>query len=292
MWLLSALVCLWAGFLGAHAASPPTTRPQSESVASSTKAGEANTANAQLAALHAQVTTMKEYHASLLDTVYWALGVTATIAVLLAGFSWFTNFKLYESDKQKLKEDFAAALKRTDAQVEARLNANQVELVKLFDPRIDALATKTSTELGALRAEYVAERETLVKTLESIHRLITSLADDDKENRRRLSLLEATARRIEEHIWEIKGLPVNILITQSQGLESAVAANDEDHVRAVIARMKLTLANTLLPKGEAMPKKILEYIDGCLSTATKIDAIAVSEVRELLRKMKVANDKT
>lgn len=66
-----------------------------------------------------QIATMKEYHSSLLDTVYWALGTVATVAVLLVGFGWFANFKFHEAEKQRLKEDLVASQKEANATLEA-----------------------------------------------------------------------------------------------------------------------------------------------------------------------------
>lgn len=54
--------------------------------------------------LEAQLQTTKDYQGSLLDTVYWALAGVFVIVGLLLGFGWLANFKIYDRDKEVIRE--------------------------------------------------------------------------------------------------------------------------------------------------------------------------------------------
>jgi len=56
--------------------------------------------------LNAQLELMRQYDQRIIATVYWSLGSFITMIVVLVGFSWFTNFKVYERDRDALREGF------------------------------------------------------------------------------------------------------------------------------------------------------------------------------------------
>jgi hypothetical protein len=65
----------------------------------------AATADRQIELLESQLTAIREYNSSLLQTVYWSLGVVVVLAVALVGFGWFTNFRVYERDKNSIRQE-------------------------------------------------------------------------------------------------------------------------------------------------------------------------------------------
>lgn len=54
--------------------------------------------------LEAQLDTMREYDQKLLATVYWSLGGVFLLVVLVGGINWFTNYRLYERERESLRE--------------------------------------------------------------------------------------------------------------------------------------------------------------------------------------------
>lgn len=64
--------------------------------------------------LEAQLQITRDYHSSLLDTVYWALAGVFVVVGLLLGFGWFANFRIYERDKDILRKELHA---QTEAEV-------------------------------------------------------------------------------------------------------------------------------------------------------------------------------
>lgn len=76
------------------------------------------------AVLQAQLDVMRDYTKHLLSTVYWSLGVIVTIVVLLIGFGWFANFKVYERDKIALQQQLHGHLQEEISTLNRTLTEN------------------------------------------------------------------------------------------------------------------------------------------------------------------------
>lgn len=64
----------------------------------------------QIAVLTATLSLERQHNQAVLATVYWSLGVLATIAVALIGFGWLANFRIYARDKEALQQVLMAQL--------------------------------------------------------------------------------------------------------------------------------------------------------------------------------------
>src|ERR1035438_7549617 len=86
------LLCLMLtlAFFTPALAAPDTTVQLQQSLAASQE---------QVNLLQAEIKLVKGYQQDLLSTVYWALGILATIAAVLVGFGWLSNFWLYEKGR-------------------------------------------------------------------------------------------------------------------------------------------------------------------------------------------------
>jgi len=79
--------------------------------------------------LNNQLEELRRFNNSLLSTVHWSLGISVSIVVLLIGFSWYTNFKSFEEDKEKLIEDFNNLISKKVKLVKKEL-LTQIETVQ------------------------------------------------------------------------------------------------------------------------------------------------------------------
>ena len=81
----------------------------------------------EVVALKAQLEVMRAYDDRLLETVYWALGTTVSILLGLVVFGWFTNFRVYERDKQAIREDLQLFVREELSKIQKGLQdeANQ-----------------------------------------------------------------------------------------------------------------------------------------------------------------------
>ena len=244
-------------------------------------------AEAELSATKAQLSAIKEYHSSLLDTVYWSLTALGTIVALLAGFGWFANFRMYENDKSRLKEDLEAKIQAGLAQVGARLNEHEAQLLQQLDARLESSATRLFNELDFVRkdlAKSIEQSETRDNKLDSMVSALKSVSDTlIKENKE----TEALVREVEEHIWELKDIPINILLTQSQALSTAIDAESAEAVRSAMRRMKRTINDSILPKGHRLSSTLIAYLEEDLTLAAKTDSVLSAEVQALVKKIPV-----
>lgn len=95
---------------------------------------------------------------------------------------------------------------------------------------------------------------------------------------------------VEEHVWEIKGIPSNTLLTQAQGLQSAIDAESRWLTKVILERMQTTIKRDILPDKFAIRKSTLERIEKLLTTVEKIEPILTSEVRELVKQIQTLPD--
>jgi len=60
------------------------------------------------AVLRSQIETMQRYDDRLLNVVYWSMSGVFLLVVLVGGINWFTNYRLYEEEKDALRETIRA----------------------------------------------------------------------------------------------------------------------------------------------------------------------------------------
>jgi len=84
-----------------------------------------------------ELETVRDYDQRLLSTVHWALGGVFLLVALVGGLNWFTNYRLYERERDALRESSKLA-----AHDEA------VKLRAMFNELRDG-AAKDSAQLGA-----------------------------------------------------------------------------------------------------------------------------------------------
>lgn len=66
---------------------------------------ELKTLDTETKILRAQLIEAQRFQEQILSTVYWSLGSLAGIAILLVGYGWWTNFRVYERDKTSLERE-------------------------------------------------------------------------------------------------------------------------------------------------------------------------------------------
>ena len=116
--LVAATICF--AFLDASAAVPAVGAAASQASPSESQI--------QVELLKAQLEVTRNYHSSLLDTVYWALGTVVVMVTLLVGFGWFANFRVYERDKDVLRRELEAENEQNKKKLEAFLDQRLVQV--------------------------------------------------------------------------------------------------------------------------------------------------------------------
>jgi hypothetical protein len=229
--------------------------------------------------LQTQNKLIKDYQSSLMDTVLWALGVVCTIAVFIAGFGWWSNFKVYENDKKRLKEELDLSLAERIAQLELRLTSSNADFTRVIEARVEAMLNRAYAEQTALQAKI---NELATKLEELSKRLVAAKKDNLQVN--------AALRRVEETVWDIRDIPENILVTQSQGLEAELEADLISNAKWTLERMKKVLEKSFINGNEHMSRGTIEILLDALPTNISELGVELTAVRSLLERVNVVED--
>ena len=99
--------------------------------------------------------------------------------------------------------------------------------------------------------------------------------------------LEEDLRLVEEHVWELKGVPNNVLITQWQSVRLAMEAGNEDRASRFLERLKSTLEKLASNGSYAMKPYLLDGVLETLKITEVSHPINTAEIRDILRKIPV-----
>jgi hypothetical protein len=131
-----ALVCC----LFAVASNAQSPAPKVGATASATATTPDPVQETKIKALEEEVRTFKEFTQHILSTVYFALTTVVVIVVAMLGFSWYQNFKVYERDKEAMRQALTASLNEQLRGKIAELESGLRDRFLNFDSKIaDAL---------------------------------------------------------------------------------------------------------------------------------------------------------
>ena len=101
-------------------------------------------ASAAIELLQAQLEMTRQFQGDMLETVYWSLGVVVVLVGLLLGFGWFVNLRVYERDKESLRQELMGKLDQETASVKSEIS----ELSSALTANVSELSTSVNSRLG------------------------------------------------------------------------------------------------------------------------------------------------
>ena len=146
----------------AQAASATASQPTAESV-------ELQAMRQQVKLLESQLQITRDFQSAILDTIYWALGGVFLALSLVFGFSWFTNFRLYERDKQALHADLQ---NRTDAalkELQAEVDRTGLNVDRRLDEKLAEFTRLTEFQVENAQERLKNESQASIQTIERGH---------------------------------------------------------------------------------------------------------------------------
>lgn len=245
--------------------------------------------------LKREIDTMKHYHDSLLATVYWSLAGVLGLAFVLIGSSWYTNYKIHESEKAQLRDEVDKKI----AQAKSIVDTCLLELSESTQSRIDAQINELSGRMER-HIDTVAENTRIThdkhdRRIQEIYEAFEISLKFPPQIRKKVAALEALAHLQSEKISFISGKPLEALVAQYMVLISSVEAREDDEAHRVIHRMKDNLEEHILPSGIRLPSNIIGHLQEALSALLRderkegdggvVDATLAAQIIELINKI-------
>lgn len=104
--------------------------------------------------LQRQLEDSKRFQDQMLTTIYWSLSTLGGVAVLLVGFGWFVNFRVYERDKASLERDLRAQMSEDAVAFSAKASeaaaANAEKLERLLSAKFASTEERINTRAKEL----------------------------------------------------------------------------------------------------------------------------------------------
>jgi hypothetical protein len=171
--------------------------------------------------LREETKVIQLYDDKLLRTVHWALGSVFSIAALLVGYGWWTNFRMADKDRQRLKEetlnDANANMVKLRSEIEAALakaitdvNQNALQLKNELsnmstsmnaaaEQRTIEFADKITKQLQSYRSEVDESLRTIMmKYLPEMETRLNAVITKNGEERKKE--LDAQAHEIKQRV--------------------------------------------------------------------------------------------
>lgn len=261
------------------------TTPTASSVVADSAASEA-----EIKYLKLQIALMKENDNALLNTIYWTLGTVATVTVLLVGFGWLSNFKFHDSEKQRIKDELDSKINEAMSKINSKASLDRLELNKDIDIRIEKQTETIEKNIEIVRVDLIERLARIAESLPIIESKIKESSVKIAAAENRSHWIETNIRIIEENIWDLKNVPANILITQFQGLQSAIACNSDFYIKSILESMINTVDEKFIKAELPFPKDMLSHIKNEVQNAVQKCPIEASRALDSLSKIKVRND--
>lgn len=172
--------------------------PSQPSVIAPSQLAASKDLESQIAVLKSQLEVTRSFQSDVLTTVYWALGFLGTLTVVLIGYNWFTNFRIYQREKQALLQELMQATQHRNTQVEQSLRAEAQTERGRIDTAFETLRTDILRRLEESVATQREAADTAISALTK--KLEASIEASEKRSKRaaRLVNLRFTAYTVDE----------------------------------------------------------------------------------------------
>ena len=135
-------------------------------------AGADRAQDGKLQALQAEVQVMKDFTEHILSTVYFALGTVVVVLIAMVGFGWYQNFRVFERDKEALRQSLLGTLKEETVTGFEALDSKATERFKSFDASIANALERTHQRLADV--QLMSRRRYSMRHTRQRHRARTS----------------------------------------------------------------------------------------------------------------------
>lgn len=245
----------------------------------------------ELLLLKEQNKLIKEFQSSQQATVYWALSGILGFVVVLMGLSYFTNFKFYEQDKDRIKADFESRLTSYRAEMNLQLEESKRELDKIVQLNNQVIQDRTLVQLSEARSTIESVRSELTGEIRSVEKRFGEFQGGLQSVNRLVANLETELREVEMEVWELQGIPTNMLISLGQGLRAAKVCENKHGISRIIKKMSEVVDSKFLQEGETIKQGALKLVLDDLDFAGSSDPAAIAKLKISLAKIPLEENK-
>ncbi|RBM44883.1 hypothetical protein DLR65_18945 [Vibrio tarriae] len=244
---------------------------------------------AQLQEMKIRNDLLEKHQSSLLSTIHWSLSFLGGVTILLIGYGWWSNSKVHEKDKQELKQEISSLLGEWEVRIKldnADVISEQSKTIdnKLirFDEQLKGVEKSLDEKLEKLFDESRSSDEKLSQKVDSLAQLTSTLIVKQ-------TMLGSDVFDVEERVWELKGITANVLLTQAQGLDAAreLGSDYGFRIKNILSRIQKTLESFTKTSNPTLKSYFVDNLKKSLNNLDSIYSVEVSEVLELLDKVKI-----
>lgn len=233
---------------------------------------------------------IKDFQSSQQATVYWALSGIFAFVVVLMGLSYFTNFKFYQQDKDRIKADFESRLMSYSADMNLQLEESKRDVDKVVERNNQLIQDRNLLQLSEMRVFVESVRSELITEIKSIKNSFASFEGDLKSVGRKLAIAEVEWREVEMGVWELKKVPVNMLISLGQALCAAAECESKVDAIRVIKKMQNVVDEKFLKANLSIDREILDMLNDDLKVAASLKPVGLAKLKSALAKVLVEDE--
>lgn len=235
--------------------------------------------------LKAQNELIKENQDRIISTVYLALSGIFTIAAVLAGVGWWSNFKLYENDKKRLQEELLSQLKESESRTSLKLESAKSELERDIYARTVNQLEKISTENNDIKIKINNLENRTKRTDEVIEEKTKKMQSEITTTNAEILSLHVDITELEAHIWEVKQVHSNTLLTRLQTLRAAYEADSPWIIDSTIPKIHKLIKEEFIDKGKGISEGMLAVMGKQISKIIAHNEEVGNKISEELRQV-------
>lgn len=245
-------------FIGITVIAAPNPTKQNHNLPASTTQKAANN---ELIIAKAELAASRRFQDQVLTTVYWSLGTIAGLAILLVGYGWWTNFRIYDRDKQSLERELRVLLTQEANEMKEQF---RVDIGKQFSDTSASLAKDLQTAEARVS-----------KSLENL------LESNEKKT---LALLSQLTKKHEGMLEQIHKLELTNKINERQEAVNGKLYRNalQDSVTALGIALKLSYDYEV---GEVLDLVAEDINNALANKKDPIDNFLIGQLAEVLDKV-------
>lgn len=219
----------------------------------------------------------------------WALSSVLSFVLVVMGLSYFTNFKFYEQDKDRIKTDFESRLDSYRAEMSLQLEESKRDVSVILDESNKVILDRVLLQLAEVRATTESVRSELMSEIKVVKGSVAKFKEDLSAVDVKLANAEMELREVEMVVWKLDDVPENMLISLGQGLQAAAEAGNKFGVSRLLEKILEVIDKHFLETGQAIEKDTVDMLNNDLDFARSMKVTGISRVKKALSQIPIDN---